>query len=297
MVAAVHEEAVRCGRAPVELFFQGGEPADDLRVRLLVKIPRAVAVPEEMDEERAGPVGGLPPVFGCLLPRFSAEPPVHERRPDAEPPEYCGHHGDVAERIGDVPHGHRLAERRRHARTCHQVAHRRFPADEEFVGEHVPRPGDDASFADKPPDLSALAGTDGEVVLEHDGLSVECEVAEFPVAPEQIEKIVDHFHEHRAELLEALVPFPVPVGVGDDMICRFHDFRYSLTGRIAVEAPTAERLDAATAFPSAAAANGSAPVMSPATNPATNASPAPVASTTLRTFRAGIRFAFPRHER
>ena len=81
------------------------------------------------------------------------------------------------------------------------------------------------------------------------------------------------------------------------MVCRSHDLWYSFIGRIAVEAPTAERLDAATAFPSAAAANGSAPVISPATNPATNASPAPVASTTRRTFRAGHRFAFPRHER
>ena len=262
-----------------------------------MKIPRAVAVPEEMDKKRPGAVGGLPPVLRRLLTRFPPKPPVDERGPDAEPPEYCRHHGDVAERIGDVTHGHRLAERGRHARPRHEVAHCRFPADKELVGEDVPRTRDDASFADQPPDLFALPGTDGEVVLQNDGLSVEREVAEFPVTPEQLEKIVDHVDEHRAELLEALVPFPVPVGVGNDMICRFHDLWYSLTGRIAVDAPTAERLDAATAFPSAAAENGSAPVNRPATNPATNASPAPVASTTLRTFRAGIRFPFPRHER
>ena len=56
---------------------------------------------------------------------------------------------------------------------------------------------------------------------------------------------------------------------------------------MAVEAPIAVTQLAAAPLPMRAAAKGSSPFRMPATNPATNASPAPVVSTTFFTFRAG----------
>ncbi len=55
-----------------------------------------------------------------------------------------------------------------------------------------------------------------QVVVEHNSLAVEHEVAELGVAVQNIEQFINGVYEAYAELLECLVPFTVPVGMRDN---------------------------------------------------------------------------------
>jgi len=98
-----------------------------------------------------------------------------------------------------------------------QVPHQRFPADEKFIGHHVPRPDQDAAAGDRRAQPRFLLGTDLEIVLEDNRLPVEVKVLVRGVAIEQIEEPIDQRHQPEAELFVGEVPLAVPVRVRNDV--------------------------------------------------------------------------------
>ena len=79
----------------------------------------------------------------------------------------------------------------------------------------MPRSDEEALGLHERFDPWPVGGSFLQVVLNRDGLSVECERAELPVALEDVKEARHHRDEPRAVTLEALVPLAVPVRVRD----------------------------------------------------------------------------------
>ena len=82
----------------------------------------------------------------------------------------------MTERVGTVEHRRRIgAERPQCVSPGEQVAHQRFAAGNQLVGQHVPWAGLQATVPEQRRELGAALGPDGEVVVEDDRLAVEQE--------------------------------------------------------------------------------------------------------------------------
>src|SRR5712691_12642702 len=79
----------------------------------------------------------------------------------------------------------------------------------------MPRPDEETLCAHEGLDPRPVLGALLEMVLDRDGLSVEREGAEVPVALKDVEEPRDHRDESRAIAFEPLVPLAVPVRVRD----------------------------------------------------------------------------------
>ncbi len=95
------------------------------------------------------------------------------------------------------------------------------PPGNKRVGLHVPGSGREPTRCSPATSSSRRSRPHLEVVLEHDGLTVEHE-AETGIGGEQVEHRVDRVDEPAAEDLERAVPLPIPVEVGDEQ--NFGDF-------------------------------------------------------------------------
>ena len=102
-----------------------------------------------------------------------------------------------------------------HASAGEQVPHDCFTARNELIGEHEPRPCFDAARLEERDERFAAFRPDGEIVLENDRLAVEQKA--FARRRRIIEQLVDERDEPLPEPLERVIPFPIPVGVGDDV--------------------------------------------------------------------------------
>ena len=122
----------------------------------------------------------------------------------------------MTEWVGHVRDARRASERSGDPQPLLEIADQRLTGDQEQVGEHVPGTDEQPIRADERLDPPAIAGADGQVVLERDRLAIEGERAEPRLALEQIEQVAEHRHQLGAEALEPLVPLAVPVGVRDD---------------------------------------------------------------------------------
>jgi len=173
----------------------------------------------QVAEQHAAAVGRLPPQL-LLQPALVQPAEVHGRA-DAEAAQNLRQLRDVAEGVGDVARLLHPAEALRDAVAEQQVAHQRLAADEEFVGQHVPRAHAQPALADELCQRLPRVRPDLQVVVEHDGLAVEVEVGEARVTLQQREQPVHEANEPHPEVLERLIPLPVPVGVRDDVHGRF----------------------------------------------------------------------------
>ena len=96
---------------------------------------------------------------------------------DAEAAQQGRQVGDLAEGVWQVADGHHPAERLRHAVAAKHVAHQRFAAGEELVGDHVPGPHGEPPFSHEARDRLSPVGAYLQVVLDQDRVAVEQEVA------------------------------------------------------------------------------------------------------------------------
>ena len=124
------------------------------------------------------------------------------------------HLSDVAELVGQVSHHERTAQRSRPGEPSLEVAEVRLARDEELVHLGHPRTHGQPSVLGQTPDVGFALRANGEVVVDHRGLSVEVEVRE-PGVP-QLDQRVHHRHQARSELVERGVPLAVPMRVGDE---------------------------------------------------------------------------------
>ena len=122
----------------------------------------------------------------------------------------------MAERVGHVADGRRPVRARRRPRGrgagCERAS--RPPAAASRAARTTDPPRADRA-CEAGDELGAALGPDLEVVLEHDGLTVEHE-PEPGIGVDEVEYRVDRVDEPAAEDLERSVPLPVPVEVGDE---------------------------------------------------------------------------------
>ncbi len=184
------------------------------------EVGRAVAHVGEVLHQHLGAVGAAPPVLGGLLARLAAEPAPDDGRLHPEPAQELRDLGRVAERVGDVADVHARAERARRRAAPRQVADEGLAADEERVGEDVPRPEGEAALRNEALDLLSTLRPHREVVLDDDGLAVEQEALEVWTLLQNRQEVVQHVDEPDAEVVEREVPLPVPVAVRYDVVGR-----------------------------------------------------------------------------
>ena len=157
----------------------------------------AVTLAREMQQQRAGPVVPFPYVFRSR----AAEAPPQDGVVEAEAREDLRHLRDVPEGVRRVTRVHDPAERLGDAMAESEIAHQSLPAHQEHVGHHVPGPDEQPPAANASSQALLLIGPDFEVVLEHDGLSIEMKEGELVVAIHPIEDRVDQVDEAQASVL------------------------------------------------------------------------------------------------
>ena len=134
-----------------------------------------VAVRAELaDGGHARTFGRLPGKSEAQPIGFGAEAAPEDERVEPEPAQDLRHLRHVPERVGHVADGHRArAEPLAHRPAEQQVAHERFGAGQELVGQHVARTDFEPASGDQAaePGLQVRAQLDD--VLEEDRLAVE----------------------------------------------------------------------------------------------------------------------------
>ena len=130
----------------------------------------------------------------------------------------------MAEAVGRVAGAAsaRPPKRRQTRAAEQQVANERLAADQQLVGEHVPRPDLEPAGREQRAQPGLVVGSHVEVVLEHDRLPVERERHERVVAFEHVEHLVERLAETQPESLERQVPLTVPVRVRHDEETKAH---------------------------------------------------------------------------
>ena len=184
--------------------------------RVAEEVELGVAAPRQPDGERARAIGRRPPEGRAERPSLVAESTPEDDVVDAESGHDLRQLSDVSEGVGLVSDAHPAAEVGRHAKAELQVANEGFRADEELVGEDIPRAHQDSPRADEPLEALPLFRPDLEIVLDDHHLTVEHKARKLGIALKYVEKPVDETHQANAELLEGKVPCPIPVRVGDD---------------------------------------------------------------------------------
>src|ERR1041385_6568213 len=84
---------------------------------------------------------------------------------------------DMPERVGDITNFLNVPKVAGDAVTKHKIADKRFAADKEFIGQHIPWSNSQTTFMDKLLKSLAFLGTELKIILQHNGLSVEVEVS------------------------------------------------------------------------------------------------------------------------
>src|ERR1043165_9826054 len=99
----------------------------------------------------------------------------------------------MAERIRRIQHGRRVrSEPLQHAPTCEQISDECFPARNELIGEHIPRPCLERSVAQCGSEIVNAFGADCSVVVEDNLLAVQQEWRSWRLV---IEQLIDERNE------------------------------------------------------------------------------------------------------
>src|SRR5215472_7101519 len=122
----------------------------------------------------------------------------------------------MSELVGQVAGAKRAAETARQRHPDFEIPNQRLTAHEEAVRQDVPGPDLDFAGANERTQPLFHLRPQFEVILEHDGLTVEMKKGNL-AALDQRYHAVGHLHEPRAHLLVWLIPFAVPVRVNDEV--------------------------------------------------------------------------------
>ncbi len=154
-------------------------------------------------------IGGAPAQFGRLV----ADAAPQAGHIHAKAAQNLGYLPDVAEGVWKVADPHAGTKAAAHPLAHQEVAHHRLRADQELVGQDVPGADGQAPLPDVAADVLLPLRPHLQVVLQHDGLPVEHEVAVVGIGIQQRQKLIHHFDQAKAELLEGQVPLAVPMGM------------------------------------------------------------------------------------
>ena len=122
----------------------------------------------------------------------------------------------MAERIGTIENRRWCrAQAAQNPASSKEISHDGFAARNELVGQDVPRTSLETAGGEQRRELGRAFGSDLEIVLEHDGLTIEEKT--LAVAGRMVEELVDERDETLAESNEWMVPLAIPVRVRDDV--------------------------------------------------------------------------------
>jgi len=125
--------------------------------------------------------------------------------------------GEMPEGVRDVTNHHTLTEELADVLPDQQVTHKRFRGDEKFIRQDVPGTDEDALFLDVLLQAGQVCHAHLQVIFEYDRLSIQHEMQVIRVRIQDNQEIIHEVDELQAELLEGLIPFAIPMGMGNNM--------------------------------------------------------------------------------
>ena len=172
----------------------------------------AVAVPQ-ITEQHAGTVGRFPPQLHGLI----AQTPAQHGALQPKTAQDLRQLPDVPEEVRGIADVHTRAKATGRLSPQQQVTHQGLGADQKLIGQDVPGADEQTAGLYKATEVFFFLRPHRQIVLDDDGLAVEHEMAVVRVAVQQAEQFVHQRHQPQPKLLESQIPFPVPVGVRDEV--------------------------------------------------------------------------------
>ncbi|OQB30136.1 MAG: hypothetical protein BWY09_03009 [Candidatus Hydrogenedentes bacterium ADurb.Bin179] len=116
-----------------------------------------------------------------------------------------------------MPHLHHMAERGGDFVANQQVPHQGFPVDLKTFRTGIPRPDQKTARAHLVHDARLVFGTHRQVILHRHRLGIQDEGPVGRIVLQRVQQSVQKLHEHHPRFLEIVQPFPVPMGIGNQM--------------------------------------------------------------------------------
>jgi hypothetical protein len=167
-------------------------------------------------EQDFTPVGTAPAVEVLLLPWLTTEAAPEHAETNAELSSELGPGSGMAEGVGRVQHLGSAAEPPGISLTGEEITYEGFARRDQLVREHVPGADLERASADQLRDPRLLVGTDPEIVLKENSLTIE-QKGDIWLGFKPGDEIIQGWDKSRQEDALREVPFPVPVGMRDQV--------------------------------------------------------------------------------
>ena len=144
---------------------------------------------------------------------------------DSESGEDLGKLADQSELIRSVADIAAFAEFPCNSPSCQQIADGGFSAGQEKVVLHIPRADPQIAFPNVVFQNGAFFRPDLQIVFQTDRLRIQFKDV-VRICAEDVQQMINKIGQAQTELLERLIPFAVPVRVGDDMEMQVFVFHF-----------------------------------------------------------------------
>ena len=165
--------------------------------------------------EKPRPVRALEDELGRCFIR--ADPVVEQNRIDAKTGVDLRHLRALTVGKRGVADFHDAAESLRNAVAAQQITNQAFAGNEELLGQGVPGPNPQPAFLHEALEAWAVFGVDFQVVFKRNGLRVQQVALVLRLRFQNVQQPAQKLRQQEAGLLETVQPFPVPVGVRNDV--------------------------------------------------------------------------------
>ena len=202
---------LRQGQVCIEFHLRDVAPVDGV-----ADIGDVVVAIGHPDRGHGRAIGRAPFEFCAQALALGPQPSPEEGIVDAKAAQDLRQLPDMTEAIRHVTDLHHATVVKTHAMPQQQVADERFGADQELVGQHVPRADADPPCFAQGTQLARPLRPHFQIVFQHRHLAVQHVEAVVGPGGQQIEEAVDQAHEPDAVFLKGDVPGAIPMGVADD---------------------------------------------------------------------------------
>ncbi|MNS42460.1 hypothetical protein D3C72_748380 [compost metagenome] len=226
MITAIHEQQLACGRIFLgirqlpfpELFCPGFVYRHFVPVRIPVGEQNAQHLrairpfPDQLGE------GGLISSVGHgIIEACGLHSSPEEGVRNARLPHQLRGLADQSKGIGEVSDLGRLSVSIGILMPNLHIADIRFTARKECILQNIPRSNDQTPRRNVLLQAIQVLWTNLQIVLQNNRLTIQIKAFEFTISIQLIQQCIHQLNEPDMVLLIGQIPFPVPMGVGDDM--------------------------------------------------------------------------------